>query len=78
MLNECTSLISCSFYEMSRSIYTVEIQADDEYVMVNIPENITGDVAGNKNLPSNILQVRNCKIFISSAILALLLSNFFK
>lgn len=50
-----------SFYEMSRSKYSIEIKAEDDIVSVSIPENATGDVAGNKNLPSNILQVRHCK-----------------
>lgn len=42
----------------------VEIQADDDIVSVSVPENVTGDVAGNKNLPSNILRVRHCKAFL--------------
>lgn len=57
----------CSrFYEVSRSIYTVEIQAaDDGVISVNVPENVTGDVAGNKNLASNVLQVRKCEKFLT-------------
>ena len=50
-----------SFHEISRSIYAAEIRADDDVVSVNVPENVTGDVAGNKNLASNILRVRHCK-----------------
>ncbi|XP_044485980.1 uncharacterized protein LOC123211359 isoform X2 [Mangifera indica] len=51
------------FYEVSRSIYTVEIQAaDDGVISVNVPENVTGDVAGNKNLASNVLQRTACHI----------------
>lgn len=49
------------FHEISRSKYIVEIQADDDVVSVNVPQNVTRDVAGNKNLASNVLQVRHCK-----------------
>jgi hypothetical protein len=50
-----------SFREISRSLYAVELQADHDIVSVNVPENVTEDVAGNKNLASNVLQVRHCK-----------------
>lgn len=61
------SLIYCflcisSFQEMSRSMYTVNIQARDDFVSVSIPENVTGDVAGNGNLQSNILRLKHCNI----------------
>jgi len=49
----------------------VELLADDGLVFVSVPENVTRDVAGNKNLASNFLQVRHCKIFL------ILLINFF-
>ncbi|XP_020537408.1 uncharacterized protein LOC105640359 isoform X2 [Jatropha curcas] len=56
-----------SFQEISRSKYIAQIHADDEIISINIPANITGDVAGNKNLPSNTLQVRHyCVPTISS------------
>ncbi|XP_030937465.1 uncharacterized protein LOC115962726 [Quercus lobata] len=32
-------------------------KADQDIVSVNVPENVTGDAAGNKNEPSNVLQV---------------------
>lgn len=54
-----------SFNAISRSIYTVEIKADHNLVSISIPENITGDVAGNRNRASNILQVRHCKDLVS-------------
>ncbi|KAK6249525.1 hypothetical protein SCA6_003530 [Theobroma cacao] len=60
-----------SFHEISRSIYAAEIQADDDVVSVNIPENITGDVAGNKNLASNVLQVRHYSIPIISSVISI-------
>lgn len=50
-----------SFREISTSVYTVDIWANDDIVSVNVPENITKDVAGNGNLASSILQVRHCK-----------------
>lgn len=50
-----------SFHEITRSIYAAEIRADNNVVSVSVPENVTGDVAGNKNLASNILRVRHCK-----------------
>lgn len=50
-----------SFHEISTSLYAVELQADHDIVFVNVPENVTEDVAGNKNLASNVLQVRHCK-----------------
>ncbi|KAH9776232.1 transmembrane protein [Citrus sinensis] len=58
-----------SFQEIRRSIYILEIQANADTVSVNVPENVTGDVAGNKNLPSNVLQVKHYSVpTISSAI----------
>ncbi|KAK3406659.1 hypothetical protein EUGRSUZ_K02827 [Eucalyptus grandis] len=57
-----------SFYEMSRSKYSIEIKAEDDVVSVSIPENATGDVAGNKNLPSNILQVRHYSMPLVSSV----------
>ncbi|KAK9108120.1 hypothetical protein Syun_024131 [Stephania yunnanensis] len=58
-----------SFQEVSRSVYVVEIHADDEVISVHIPENITRDVAGNSNLGSNILQVRHYSVPIISTVL---------
>ncbi|CAH2049760.1 unnamed protein product [Thlaspi arvense] len=48
-----------SFQEVSRSIYVVQTKAYNYTVSISIPENVTEDVAGNKNMPSNILQVRH-------------------
>ena len=43
--------------------YAVVIRAfhDHDFVSVNVPENVTHDVAGNKNQASKILLVRTCK-----------------
>uniref|UniRef100_A0A5B7CA54 Bacterial Ig-like domain-containing protein n=1 Tax=Davidia involucrata TaxID=16924 RepID=A0A5B7CA54_DAVIN len=59
-----------SFHEVSRSIYAVEIQADDHIISVSVPENITGDVAGNNNMASNILQVRHYSVPVMSLVLS--------
>ncbi|XP_075663392.1 uncharacterized protein LOC142632968 [Castanea sativa] len=45
------------FIEVRNHKYIVVIKADQEIVSVNVPANITGDAAGNKNQPSNVLQV---------------------
>ncbi|XP_075663391.1 uncharacterized protein LOC142632966 [Castanea sativa] len=37
--------------------YIGVIKANQEIVSVNVPANVTGDAAGNKNQPSNVLQV---------------------
>lgn len=50
-----------SFHEISRTKYVAQIQADNDIVSVIVPQNATADVAGNKNLASNVLQVRHCK-----------------
>ncbi|XP_054821268.1 uncharacterized protein LOC129320105 [Prosopis cineraria] len=59
-----------SFHEISRSIYIIELQADDSVVSINVPENVTHDIAGNKNLASNVLQVRHCKIPLISKVIS--------
>ncbi|XP_075660535.1 uncharacterized protein LOC142630426 isoform X1 [Castanea sativa] len=49
-----------SFKEISSRIYAVEIKAENDSVYcvsVYVPENVIGDVAGNKNLRSNDLQL---------------------
>jgi hypothetical protein len=49
-----------SFHEASKSIYTVQIQAVDNLVSVQVAESSAQDVAGNLNLASDRLQVRHC------------------
>ncbi|XP_023519336.1 uncharacterized protein LOC111782764 isoform X2 [Cucurbita pepo subsp. pepo] len=46
-----------SFREMGRNTYSLEVQAEHKVVSVSVPENVTVDVAGNRNLASNVLQV---------------------
>ncbi|CAN6453168.1 unnamed protein product [Victoria cruziana] len=48
------------FNVISWSSYSIDIHADGPIVEVEIPESITGDVAGNKNLASNLLQIMHC------------------
>lgn len=55
-------LLLPSFREIRWSTYMIELQADDDLVFVSVPENVTRDVAGNRNLASNVLRVRHCKI----------------
>ncbi|KAF8399728.1 hypothetical protein HHK36_015599 [Tetracentron sinense] len=67
---EHTVPVLINFREISRSIYTVDILANSNLVSVNVPENITGDVAGNTNLASNILQVRHYSVPMVSSVLS--------
>ncbi|XP_039057965.1 uncharacterized protein LOC120201425 isoform X1 [Hibiscus syriacus] len=66
-----------SFHEISRSIYAAEILADDDVVSVSVPENVTGDVAGNKNLASNVLRVRHYTIPVISSVISIFVTAVF-
>ncbi|OIV98204.1 hypothetical protein TanjilG_28717 [Lupinus angustifolius] len=59
-----------SFHQIRRSTYIIELQADDDIVFVSVPENVTRDVAGNKNLASNVLQVRHYSIPLVAAVIS--------
>lgn len=76
----CNVLFLTSFHKLKWSTYIVELQADDDFVVVSVPENVTRDVAGNKNLASNVLQVRHCKIpfyiFLLVIVLQAIISKF--
>ncbi|XP_027368449.1 uncharacterized protein LOC113874415 isoform X2 [Abrus precatorius] len=66
-----------SFHKIKWSTYVVELQADDDLVFVSVPENVTRDVAGNKNLASNVLQVRHYSVpLISSVVSAFATASF--
>ncbi|XP_062169563.1 uncharacterized protein LOC133875442 isoform X3 [Alnus glutinosa] len=66
-----------SFLKISTSLYAVELQADHDIVFVNVPENVTEDVAGNKNFASNVLQVRHYSVpKISSVISKITTASF--
>ncbi|KAK3035350.1 hypothetical protein RJ639_034058 [Escallonia herrerae] len=59
------------FDEASKGIYTVEIEADDEFISIKIPENITEDAAGNKNLASDDdLRVEHYAVPVISSVLS--------
>ncbi|GMI99451.1 hypothetical protein like AT3G48200 [Hibiscus trionum] len=70
-------LTHSSFREISRSIYAAEIHADDDVVSVSIPENVTGDVAGNENLASNVLRVRHYTIPVISSVISIFVTAVF-
>ncbi|XP_050258020.1 uncharacterized protein LOC126703144 [Quercus robur] len=64
-----------SFKEISSRIYAVEIKAENDSVYcvsVFVPENVIGDVAGNKNLRSNDLQLCPYHVPKISSVLAVL------
>ncbi|CAI8610154.1 unnamed protein product [Vicia faba] len=66
-----------SFHKLRWSTYILELQADDDLVFVSVPENVTRDVSGNKNLASNVLQVRHYSVpLISSVISAFTTATF--
>lgn len=63
--------MSYRFQEISRRIYLAEIEAADAdgVLSISIPENVTADVAGNKNTASNVLQVTHCECcFVSCSL----------
>ncbi|PKU69057.1 uncharacterized protein LOC110110061 isoform X2 [Dendrobium catenatum] len=59
-----------SFREVSKSIYTGIVHADDGIVSLEVPENSTEDITGNKNLASNHLRVRHYSVPILSAMVS--------
>ncbi|WVZ99824.1 hypothetical protein U9M48_045067, partial [Paspalum notatum var. saurae] len=58
------------FHEASKSIYTLQIEAVDRLVSVQVAENAAQDVAGNPNLASDPLQVRHYSVPASSSLAA--------
>ncbi|PSR95878.1 Pre-neck appendage protein [Actinidia chinensis var. chinensis] len=60
------------FREVSKRIYVVEAQPDNDTISISIPENVTQDVAGNKNMASEVLQVEH----YSAPVISLVLSTF--
>ncbi|KAG1347025.1 hypothetical protein COCNU_06G008540 [Cocos nucifera] len=68
----CTDTAGNSFHEISKRIYTIEVHADDSIISVEVPENTTGDVAGNKNLASNRLQVRHYSVPVISSVVSII------
>ncbi|KAL1222119.1 hypothetical protein V5N11_009353 [Cardamine amara subsp. amara] len=66
-----------SFEELSGSIYIVYVKANTSTIFVKIPENVTQDVAGNKNLASNILQVKHYSVPMISSVISWLSTYIF-
>ena len=64
------NIFSFQEYSICQCIYKVVIKADQDIGSVSVPENVTWDVTGNKNLPSNALQVRHCKYSYSFLLLS--------
>lgn len=60
-----------SFQEISKSIYNIEVRADNDFITISVPENVTGDVAGNTNLPSNSLQVMHYSVPLISSVISI-------
>ncbi|KAK1433829.1 hypothetical protein QVD17_10747 [Tagetes erecta] len=58
------------FHAISKSHYKVNIQPTAEWVLVNVPENVTTDVAGNKNLASNVLRFFHYSVPDASLVLS--------
>ncbi|KFK34118.1 hypothetical protein AALP_AA5G103800 [Arabis alpina] len=59
-----------SFEELSGSIYIVYVKANTSNISVKILENVTQDVAGNKNLASNILEVKHYSVPVISSVIS--------
>ncbi|KAG8378846.1 hypothetical protein BUALT_Bualt07G0027200 [Buddleja alternifolia] len=60
-----------SFHEISWRSYAVHVQANSDVISVNVPENITTDVSGNRNRASNTLQVRHYSVPVESLVISL-------
>nr|XP_043614618.1 uncharacterized protein LOC122586699 [Erigeron canadensis] len=58
------------FHEISKSVYTLDIQPIEDMIFVHVPENVTTDVAGNKNLASNILKLSHYTVPTASMVLS--------
>ncbi|XP_058195645.1 uncharacterized protein LOC131311985 isoform X1 [Rhododendron vialii] len=59
-----------SFHEMTKRIYVIETQAENDTIAISVPENVTQDVAGNKNMASNVLQVKHYSVPVISLVLS--------
>ncbi|CAL9126678.1 unnamed protein product [Musa textilis] len=66
-----------SFHEITMSIYIIEINGNDSLISVEVPENMTVDIAGNKNLQSNILQLKHYTTPTISSLVSLVATTAF-
>ncbi|URD81960.1 transposon protein [Musa troglodytarum] len=60
-----------SFHEITKSTYIIEIHGNGSVISVEVPENKTTDIAGNKNLASNLLQVNHYSMPTVSSLLSI-------
>ncbi|CAO2819058.1 unnamed protein product [Amaranthus hypochondriacus] len=66
-----------SFEQLTRNLHVALIQAYEGLLSVRVPENMTTDVAGNTNLPSNVLQVWNYSMPLISTIIGIFVTALF-
>ncbi|XP_068638762.1 uncharacterized protein [Aristolochia californica] len=65
------------FHQVNQRVYVTDIHADADIVSVDIPENVTRDVAGNRNFASNILHVKHYSASITSILLSTIVTTAF-
>ncbi|KAJ8536474.1 hypothetical protein K7X08_034875 [Anisodus acutangulus] len=68
-VSQCLALILLMYPSLGEICR--DIQAKDDFVSVSIPENVTGDVAGNGNLQSNILRLKHYTVPTISQVLSI-------
>ncbi|KAM0938048.1 hypothetical protein DsansV1_C23g0174101 [Dioscorea sansibarensis] len=66
-----------SFSELSKSLYTIQIHAEDRLISVEVPENATADLAGNRNLGSNRLLVTKYSVPMISSLVSVITTVIF-
>ncbi|KAJ0985768.1 hypothetical protein J5N97_004124 [Dioscorea zingiberensis] len=66
-----------SFCEISKSIFTIQIHVEDRVISVEVPENATKDLAGNRNLASNRLAVTQYSVPIISSLVSIIATVIF-
>ncbi|KAL9243139.1 hypothetical protein vseg_017064 [Gypsophila vaccaria] len=65
------------FQQINRNVYVAMLQAFEGIMSVSIPENMTVDVAGNRNLASNVLHVRHYSLPMISNIFCIFVTALF-
>ncbi|XP_078177786.1 uncharacterized protein LOC144572199 isoform X2 [Carex rostrata] len=59
-----------SFHETNRRVYAIQVKALDKLVTIEVSENSTQDIAGNRNFASNLLEVRHYSIPVVSTVIS--------
>lgn len=55
------NVVFCRFKELSRALYSLTVLAEAQNMLsVNIPAGKVNDIAGNPNMASNQLEVKQC------------------